>query len=201
MRLPSETKQQLFLKSFFRENSLLYSGLGVFLAVLGTVNTDQAFFLGSVVLLLILVNSFLSSLLSDIFRIRLSRWAQVLITSLLLSILASLLEARIQRLPETTPLALLLLSASPLAYARSQALAAGTTPGRAIFDAAGAGLGIVAALLLISLVREVFGLGHLGGLAIFQAPPLPLLTRTVGGFLATAVAVVLFRLVARGDDR
>lgn len=194
MRLPSESKQQLFLKNLFQENSLLNSGLGVMLAVLATVSTEQAFFVGSLALLALMFNSLASSVLSDVFRLRLPLWARITATALLVSLLSSVFSPKLSRLPSMTAIAVMLISVSPLTYARSLAFADNSTPGRALFDAAGAGTGLVAALLAVAAVREALGAGTLGTLQLFASPPLPVLGQTLGGFLATAAVMVSFRL-------
>lgn len=196
MRLPSESKQQLFLKNLLPENCLLSSGLGVALAVLATVNTEQAFFVGSIALLAVLFNSLAASVLSDVFRLRLPLWFRVMATALLLSLLSVLFEDKLARLPEMTRLAVMIISAVPVTYARSKAFADGASPGRALFDAAGAGIGLVSALMAISIIREPAGSGTLGSLTLFPAPPLPLMAETAGGFLATAAAMAIFRLAS-----
>lgn len=198
MRLPSESKQQLFLKNLLPENCLLGSGLGVTLAVLATVNTDQAFFVGSLALLAVIFNSLAASLLGDVFRLRPPMWLRILASTALISLLIVSFSDKIGRLPPLTNVAVAILAVSPLAYARSRAFADGATPGRALFDAAGYGIGLVAALLAVGIVREILGSGTLGALTLFPQPPLPLLARTFGGFLVTAAAMAVFRLSRPG---
>ncbi len=198
MRLPSESKQQLFLKNLVQENCLLNSGLGVVLAVTATVSTEQAFFVGSLALLSIMLNSLAASVLSDVFRVRITVWFRVLATAIVLSLLSLAFSDKIGRLPSMTHLAVMVISVSPLTYARSRAFADIATPGRALFDAAGAGIGLAAAILLIAVFRESLGTGTLGSLALFPTPPLPIMAGTAGGFLATAAAMVLFRLAIPG---
>ncbi len=194
MRLPSESKQQLFLKNLLQENCLLGSGLGVTLSVLSTVNTDQAFFVGSLALLAVIFNSLTASMLGDIFRLRPPMWLRVLASAVLISLLTVSFSEKIVRLPPLTNVAVAILAVSPLTYARSLTFADSATPGRALFDAAGYGIGLVAALLAVGMVRETLGSGTLGALILFPQPPLPLLARTFGGFLVTAAAIALFRL-------
>lgn len=196
MRLPSESKQQLFLKSLFRENLLLHSGMGMVLAVLATIHTAQAFFVGGLALLIIIFNSLLTSILSDVFHYLWPLWMRVLFTSIILAFLVIAFGDRIANLPGTTSLALLTLIACPLVYARSRVFAESSTPGRALYDAAGAGLGLVLALLGIALIREITGFGVLGNLVLFSTPPLPLMRETFGGFTATALAMFVFRLLS-----
>jgi Na+-transporting NADH:ubiquinone oxidoreductase subunit NqrD len=197
MRLPSESKQQLFLKSLFQENLLLRSGMGMVLAVTATVNTDQAFFVGGIALLIIIFNSLMTSILSDIFHYVWPMWIRVMVTSIILSLLIIAFEDKIASLPGHTAWLLLTLIACPLAYARSKVFAESSTPGRALYDAAGAGLGLVLALLGIALIREVSGFGSLGNLALFSAPPLPMMRQAFGGFTAAALVIVIFRLLAK----
>lgn len=194
MRLPSESKQQLFLKNLFQENCLLNSGLGMALSVMATVNTEQAFFVSSLAMLAMICNSLASSILSDVFRLRLPLWARVMATALLVCLLLSVFAPKLALLPPMTAIALMLISVSPLTYARSLAFADGSTPGRSLFDAAGAGAGLVAAMLAVAAVREALGAGTLGALRLFASPPLPALSHVLGGLLVTAAAVSLFRL-------
>lgn len=198
MRLPSESKQQLFLKNLLQENCLLGSGLGVTLAVLATVNTDQAFFVGSLALLAVIFNSLTASVLGDIFRLKPPMWLRVLASAFLISLLTVSFSEKIGRLPPLTDVAVAILAVSPLTYARSRAFADNATPGRALFDAAGYGIGLVAALLAVGMVREALGLGTLGAMTLFPKPPLPLLSRTFGGFIVTALAMSVFRLSRLG---
>ncbi len=195
MRLPSESKQQLFLKNLIPENALLSSGLGITLGVMATVNTDQAFFVGSLALAAIIINSLLASVSSDIFHLKPARWVHILLTACLLSALVNSFNENISRMPPLTPLAVLTLSVSPLPYARAKAMALNASPGRSLFDAAGSGLGLMAAMLGIALIREILGSGSLGSVAIFATPPLPLLEQTIGGFLITAFAMILYRFL------
>lgn len=194
MRLPSESKQQLFIKNLWQENCLLGSGLGITLAVLATVNTDQAFFVGSLALMAIIFNSLAASVLNDIFRFSPPMWLRVLATAILLSLLIASFSQRFDQLPPLTKLAVMLLAISPLTYARSKAFSDQATPGRALYDAAGSGIGLVVALLLVSIIRETLGAGTLGAITLFPKPPLPLLARTFGGFLVTATVMTVFRL-------
>jgi len=197
MRLPSESKQQLFLKNLWSENPVTFSGLGIFLAVAGTATLGQAFFLGGMVLLLLLFNSLVSSAVGELFQIRVPLWPQVILTSLMLSILSLFLSGAFSALPDNTRILYALLAASPLVYSRSQLLSYNTTVDRALFDAAGTGVGTLFVLLFIALVRQVAGQGSLAGLTVFPFSPWPLFNTTLGGIIMTGTMLVIFNL-ARG---
>lgn len=195
MRLPSESKQQLFLKNLLPENPVLFSGMGIFLAVAGTTTIVQAYFLGGIVLLLLLFNSLVSSVMGELFQIKIGLWPQVILSSLVLSGLSLFLTGAFANLPENTMILYALLAASPLVYSRSQVLSYNTTIDRALFDAAGTGVGTVSALLLIALVRQLAGQGRLANLTVFSQAPWPLLNTMFGGILLTGILLVIFNLV------
>jgi electron transport complex protein RnfE len=143
-----------------------------------------------------MLNSLVSSVLSDVFRFRLPLWSRVLATALLLSLLSAAFAPKLLRLPALTSIAVMIISVSPLTYARARAFADDSTPGRALFDAAGSGVGLVAAMLAIASVREALGSGTLGALSLFSSPPIPMLGQAFGGFLITAAAMAAFRMAS-----
>ncbi len=196
MRLPSESKQQLFIKNLFSENGLLFSGTGIFLAVAGTRTTEQAFFLGSICLALILVNSIAASVAGDIFRYRIPLWVMALISALMLAAVNAAFSVRLSHLPEHTRIIMYLLAAGPVAFSRARAFSHTTSLGRAVFDAAGQGAGILLVMLAVALVREFFGKGFLAGGQLFSRPPWPVLGTALGGMLLTALAMVIYRTAA-----
>jgi electron transport complex protein RnfE len=193
MRLPSESKQQLVLKSMIPENAVLFSGLGIFLAVAGTKTIAQAFFVGSVALALMLATSFLSAVVNELVQKRTPLWLLVMLASLLITMVRLLFQSRLNQLPAGTSIVISLLAISPVAYARALNISSSTTVGRALFDAAGAGIGQLAVLLAVGFLRETFGLGTMGPAVSLGRPALPLLGTALGGLLLTAAAIALFR--------
>ena len=172
----------------------MFSGLGIFLAVAGTSTVSQAFFLGAVVLLLLLFNSLVSSAVGELFQKKVPLWPQVVLTSVVLSGLALFLSGAWAALPDNTKILYALLAASPLVYSRSQLLSYNTTVDRALFDAAGTGVGTVFVLLLIALVRQLTGQGSLAGFTVFPRAPWPLMNTLFGGILLTGATLVIFNL-------
>ena len=197
MRLPSESKQQLFLKNLWSENPVMFSGLGIFLAVAGTATVSQAFFLGAIVLLLLLFNSIVSSAVGELFQKKVPLWPQVILSSILLSGLAVFLSGAFASLPDNTRILYALLAASPLVYSRAQLLSYNTTIDRAMFDAAGTGVGTLAVMLAIALVREMIGQGRLAGFSVFPPAPWPLLNTLFGGILLTGILLAIFNLLVK----
>lgn len=195
MRLPSETKHQLFLKNLFSENGLLYSGTGIFLAVAGTQTTEQAFFLGSICLILILFNSILSAISGDIFRYKIPLWTMAFLTAVILALLHWLFRERISSLPEFTGTLMYLMVAGPVVYSRAQTFSHTTALDRALFDAAGQGIGILLVLIAVALARESLGTGSLGATAVLSRPAWPLLTTVLGGFILTGLVIIIYRII------
>jgi Na+-translocating ferredoxin:NAD+ oxidoreductase RnfE subunit len=201
MRLPSETKQQLFLKNLFSENGLLYTGTGIFLAVAGTQTTEQAFFLSSICLTLILINCIASSIAGDIFQYRIPLRTMVIISSIILAGVAVAFSEQLTKLPENSKILLFLLSVSPLVYSRSLAFSHTTSLGRAVFDAAGQGCGVLLAMFFIAIIREFVGQGSLGGTLLFRHAPWQMISAPMGGMIITAFAVIAFRLASSGKGK
>jgi len=200
MRLPSESKQQLFLKSMVPENAVLFSGLGIFLAVAGTATAYQAFFLGSVALALMLVTSFVAAVVNELVQRKTPLWTLVLLASLIVTLIRVLFQARLNQLPSDTGIVVSLLAVSPVVYSRALNVTSSTTVGRALFDASGAGLGQLAVLLAIGFLRELLGLGTVGQAVVIGRSPLPWLSTVLGGLLLTAAAIALFRRFKPGSS-
>ncbi|MDI6740547.1 MAG: Rnf-Nqr domain containing protein [Candidatus Edwardsbacteria bacterium] len=201
MRLPSESKQQLFLKSLIPENAVLFSGLGVMLSVAGTETTYQAFFLGSITLTLILSTSFVSALANELFQKRMPLWLLVMLSALIIALAGHLYRARLGELPPITGILMYLLAVSPVVYSRARNITANTTVGRALFDAAGAGTGLTAVMVAAGFLRELLGRGTVGQARVIGQPPAPWMATMLGGLLLTAAAIALFRLVQPRSDR
>jgi Na+-translocating ferredoxin:NAD+ oxidoreductase RnfE subunit len=197
MRLPSESKQQLFLKSLIPENPVLYSGLGVMLAVAGTETLAQAFFLGSMALALILLTSLVSALASELLLQRAPLWLLVMLCALLIAVARRLFQARLNELPPVTGIVLYLLAVSPVVFTRARSVTANSTVGRALFDAAGTGIGLVGVMAAAGFLRELLGRGTVGQAQVTNQPPAPWMGTMLGGLLLCAAAIALFRLARR----
>ena len=197
MRLPSESKQQLFLKSLIPENSVLYSGLGVMLAVAGTETVAQAFFLGSMALALILLTSLVSALANELLQKRTPLWLMVMLSAIVIALARQLFQARLGELPPMTGIVLYLLAVSPVVFSRARSVTANTTVGRALFDAAGTGAGLVAVMVAAGFLRELLGRGTMGQARVIGQPPAPWMGTMLGGLLLCAAAIALFRLARR----
>jgi len=192
MRLPSESKQQLFLKSMIPENAVLFSGLGIFLAVAGTQTLHQAFFLGSVALALMLAASFIAAAVNELVQQRTPLWPLVLLSALAVALIRSLFQSRIAQLPPDTGIVLSLLAVSPVVYYRAVSVTPSTTIGRALFDAAGPAPASWPCCW-DRLPARVAGQGTVGRSPLLAQPPLPWLGTVLGGLVLTAGAIALYR--------
>jgi len=201
MRLPSESKQQLFIKNLLSENGLLFSGTGIFLAVAGTQTTEQAFFLGSVCLALILINSIASSIAGDLFRYRIPLWVMALASAIILAAIGSAFAVKLSHLPGHTLIIMYLLAAGPVVFSRARAFSHTTSLGRAVFDAAGQGTGILLVMTVIAFARELIGRGYLAGGKLWDNPPWPAMGAVCGGMLLTFMAVVIYRSAVSGGRK
>lgn len=195
MRLPSESNQQLFLKSLAAENAVLHSGLGVMLAVAGTETAAQAFFLGSAALALILLNGLVSALAGDLLQRRAPVWLLVVQSALAVALIGQLFRDRLAELPAATGVLLAALAVSPIVFSRARNITASMTIGRSLFDSAGSGTGVVAVLVALGSLREMLGRGTVGQTRLLAQPPAPWMGTLLGGVLLCAAAITLFRVV------
>jgi len=173
---------------------VLHSGLGVMLAVAGTETSSQAFFLGSAALALILLTSLVSALAYELLQKRTPLWLLVALASLAIALGRRLFGGRLDELPPMTGILLYLLAVSPVIFARARGMTASTTVGRALFDAAGTGTGLVAVLACLGLARELLSRGTAGSAGPLFQPPAPWMGTMLGGFVSCAAAIALFRL-------
>jgi Na+-translocating ferredoxin:NAD+ oxidoreductase RnfE subunit len=191
MRLPSETKQQLFIKNLFSENGLLFSGTGLFLAIAGTQTVEQAFFLGSICLALIMANSIASSIAGDIFRYRIPLWLMAMASAIILAVINSSFAVRLSHMPEHTRIIMYLMAAGPVIFSRAQSFSHTTSLGRAVFDAAGQGTGILLVMVSIAAARTLLEISS-------QSSGIqnPMLGGAFAGMLLTALTIVVYRAFA-----
>lgn len=201
MRLPSESKQQLFLKSLIPENPVLYSGLGVMLVVAGTETVAQAFLLGSAALALILLCSLVSALVQELLQQRTPLWLLVMLSALVIALIRHLYQARLHELPPVTGIVMYLLAVSPVVVSRARSVTSNSTVGRALFDAAGTGAGLIAVMAAAGFLRELLGRGTVGQARVIGQPPAPWMGTMLGGLLLCAAAIALFRLARTRSAR
>jgi Na+-translocating ferredoxin:NAD+ oxidoreductase RnfE subunit len=148
-------------------------------------------------LALILLTSLVSALAGELLQQRPPLWLLVMLCALLIALARQLFQARLGELPPVTGIVLYLLAASPVVFSRARSVTASSTVGRALFDAAGTGAGLVAVMAAAGFLRELLGRGTVGPARVIAQPPAPWLGTMLGGLLLCAAAIALFRSARR----
>lgn len=95
-----------------------------------------------------------------------------------------------------------ILAVSCIILVRLESTKADAPAGRAIVDSLLTSVQMIAVMLLISFVREIFGAGTLfadvngnGGIALFKKAPLPVLSTTVGVLLLAGIVAAVAKAI------
>lgn len=184
------------------ENPVLVLFLGACPAMAVTNSVIGALGMGSAVLLVMLLSSFLISLLGRVIPERAQIPACILVTAGFVSIVQLLMNAF---LPTVYPMlgVYLAVSAVNLLIFSSAERACERGIGASLLDSLLTGLGFLAALLVMGTIREVLGSGCFAGasLPFFANYNIPLLSQAPGGFLVFAILAAVINALFRRDGQ
>ena len=190
------------LRAAIAENPVLVLFLGACPAMAVTNSVIGALGMGAAVLLVMLLSSFLISLLGRVIPERVRIPACILVTAGFVSIVQLLMNAF---LPTVYPMlgVYLAVAAVNLLIFSSAERACERGIGASLLDSLLTGLGFLAVLLVMGAVREVLGSGCFAGasLPFFANYNIPLLAQAPGGFLVFAILAAVINALFRRDGQ
>ncbi|MDD4595796.1 MAG: electron transport complex subunit RsxE [Candidatus Izemoplasmatales bacterium] len=158
------TVKENFFKGFIKENPLLISVLGTCPALAITKSIENAIGMGIAVFFVLVFSNLLVSLVTvnpkireKVMPVRIPVYI-VLIASLVV-IVEMVMEAFLPDLFETLGVFIPLIVVNCIIFGRAEAYAGDHKPLESIVDGAGMAIGYTGAIMIISLIREVFGAG------------------------------------------
>ena len=179
------TPQEDFLRGIWRENPVLIQMLGLCptLAVTNTVANGIA--MAAATFFVLLGSSFLVSLVKRLVpnEVRISSYILIIATFVTIADLS--LEAIVPEIHKALGAFIPLIVVNCIILGRQEAFSSKNSVARSVLDAIGTGIGFTIALLMMSGVREILGMGTFLGFSIMgpHYEPWVIMILPPGGFL------------------
>lgn len=185
-----------FTKGFIRENPIFIIVLGLCPALAVSTQVVNALGMGAGVIFVLLGSNIFVSLLKNFIPQKVRIPSYIVIIASFVTIVDLTMKAYVPSLSKSLGVFVQLIVVNCAILGRAEAFASKQTLGRSVLDALGMGLGFTFGLVLIALVREVFGAGTitlfaLGGFdGVIEIPGLVNAPARVIGLAAGALLVV-----------
>jgi electron transport complex protein RnfE len=148
---------KIFSKGIFDENPILVLLLGLCPTLAVTSMVSNGLGMGLAATFVLLGSNILVSLLKNFIPAKVRIPAYIVIIASFVTIVEMILNAYLPPLADALGIFIPLIVVNCIILGRAEAFASKNTLVNSIFDALGIGLGFTLALVVISLVREIFG--------------------------------------------
>ncbi|MDX1446518.1 NADH:ubiquinone reductase (Na(+)-transporting) subunit D [Lishizhenia sp.] len=163
----SKKNRKLVTDPLSDNNPITIQVLGICSALAITVQVEQAFWMSVSVLFVLVMGNLTISLLRNLIPSRIRIIVQLVVVASLVIIVDELLQAFVPDISEKLSVFVGLIITNCIIMGRFEAFAMGNKPWPSIMDALGNSFGYAWILLLVALVRELFGSGKILGFEIF----------------------------------
>jgi electron transport complex protein RnfE len=191
--MPSRTASQDFLKGLWQENPIFRQMLGMCptLAVSNAVINGVA--MGLATAFVLIFSSLLISLIKKLIPNQVRIACYVVIIATFVTIADRFLAAFFPPISKSLGPFVPLIVVNCIILGRAEAFASKNTPGRSVIDALGMSAGFIAALLILSSIREVLGSGTFLGNKVMGAwfEPWVIMVLPPGAFITLGVLMAL----------
>lgn len=181
-----KTKPMAILKNgLFDENPIFRLVLGMCPTLAITTSLYNGIGMGLAATFVLIGSNIVISLLRNFIPAKARIPAFIVVIASFVTIVQLLLKAYVPALDDSLGLFIPLIVVNCIILGRAEAFASKNSPGASLLDGIGMGLGFTAALLLVSLFREVLGNGTLMGIELFgdDFEPVLLMIQPPGGFI------------------
>ena len=195
-----DSNLMVLLKGLIRENPVFVLVLGTCPTLATTSTIIGAISMGLAATAVLMcsngVVSLLRKLIPDTVRIP----CYIVIIAAFVTLVQMFMHAYLPELYELLGVYLALITVNCIVLGRAEMFASKNTVGKSILDGLGMGLGFTLALLLMSLVREVFGAGSFCGVEIpfIKDHTIGILTKAPGGLMVYGFLIFLVSVVTGG---
>lgn len=199
----NESLWEIFYKGLFDQNPIFRLALSLCPALAVTSTAINALAMGLSVLFVITANNTVVSIFS--------RWINpkvrvpVYITSIatIVTVVQLVLEAYFPELFKALSIYLALIVVFAIILARAEVFAAKNPVVPSFFDGFGMGMGFAGAMVLIGVIRELFGNGTVFGMQVFGAgyDPVLIMVLPPGGFILIGLLIAAFNLYSEYQEK
>lgn len=169
----SKKNRKLLKDPLSDSNPITIQVLGICSALAITVQLQQAVIMSLSVLFVMVSGNILVSLLRNLIPDRIRIIVQLVIVASLVIIVDEVLKAYQPDISEKLSVFVGLIITNCIIMGRLEAFALANKPGPSVFDAIGNGMGYAWVLLVVSIVREIFGSGAISLPGMGQVKFLP----------------------------
>lgn len=146
-------------RGILRENPIFVTLIGLCPSLAITTHVVNAIGLGSAVIVVMVFSSLTAALLGDSVPTKLRTPVFIAVIAVFVTVVDLTMRSSLPGLSERLGIFVPLIVVNCLVLARADAFARTVSAGRAALDALGMGVGFTFALVLIALIRELFGVG------------------------------------------
>ncbi len=190
-----------FKKGLFVRHPIFHMALGLCTALAVSILVENAIVMGLATIFVLASSNLLISILKDQIPREVELPTFLVIIGAFVTFTEITLKAFLPQIHKALGIYLPLIAVNCIVLARVQSFAARTTPKKALADGLGMGVGYTYGILLISIIRELFGKGGIVilGRSIFSwgLPKTELLALPPGGFIVMGLLLAVFTRIER----
>lgn len=182
----------IFTNGIIKENPLLILNIGLCSSLAVTTSIFNGLGMGLSMTFVLVMSELIISLFHKLIPDAIRLPIFIIVIAAFTTIVQLLLEAYIPSLSKALGVFLPLIVVNCIIMGRVEAFASKNTPGSAVMDAFGMGIGYTWVLLVISLVREFLGGGTFFGMKVLpEEYTIGIFARAPGGFLVFGFLIAI----------
>ncbi len=189
--MKKENKLSILLRGIIAENPVLILILGTCPTLAMTTNVISAFSMGIAATVVLIFSNVIISALRNIIPDSVRIPCYIVIISGLVTAVQLLLQAYLPAIYDMLGVYLALIVVNCIILGRAEMYARKNSVVNSALDGIGMGLGFLAALLILAIIREVFGNGSFAGISIpvVEKFKIPVLVQAPGGFMVYGIVI------------
>lgn len=194
---------KIFIKGVFEQNPIFRLALSLCPALAVTSTTKNALAMGLSVLVVITLNNVVVSLFRNFVNPKVRVPVYITFIATIVTLVQLSLEAFAPEVYKELSIYLALIVVFAIILARAEVFAAKNTVVPSFFDGLGMGTGFAGAMLLIGVIRELFGAGTVLGYQVFGAwyNPALIMILPPGGFILIGLLIASFNLMGEYQEK
>ena len=158
---------KVFLNGIIHENPVFMQMLGMCPLLAVTTSGVKAIAMGIATTVVLLGSNIVISAMKNIVPSKIRIPSFIVVIATFVTIVGMLLKAYAPALDKALGLFLPLIVVNCIILGRAEAFASKNSIGKSIVDALGMGLGFTMALVILGVIREIFGAGEAFGISLF----------------------------------
>jgi electron transport complex protein RnfE len=180
-----------------KENPTFYQLLGMCPTLAVTTSAMNGMGMGLATTAVLIGSNAMISLLRKFIPSKIRIPAFVVVIAAFVTIISMLMEGYVQALYKSLGLFIPLIVVNCIILARAESFAFKNGVGPSILDGIGMGLGFTWALMLLGMIRELFGSGQIFGITILGAAYKPAIVMILppGGFLTLGLVLAVYNVI------